>query len=265
MTPPYLKAPHFNDISWLAHGFFGRKGGISKGEFTSLNITNKEQACADAVNENRKRIAKTVGMENAPTLLTNQKHTNTVVVLEKPFAGHESPIADAMVTNQKNLLICIQTADCVPALFVDPINQIIGGAHAGWRGLSTGILENTIQTMIDLGAKRECIKAAIGPCAWAESYEVGADVMEAFPQFNDLFKQWHAPTKANGMGILKTFSFDLPTAALRTLQNEKLSEVSASPINTYTHEDDFFSFRRSTHQGKNHFGGQGSVIGLRNI
>lgn len=265
MPPPHLKAPHLNDIQWLAHGFFGRKGGVSEGEFTSLNITKKELACADAVNENRKRIAKTVGMENAPTLLTNQKHTNTVVILEKPFDGEKPPIADAMVTKEKNLLICIQTADCVPVLFVDPINQIIGGAHAGWRGLAAGILQNTLQAMINLGAKREHIKAAIGPCAWAESYEVGADVMEAFPQFNDLFKQWRAPTKANGMGVLKTFSFDLPTAALRTLQNEKLSELSASPINTYTHEEDFFSFRRSTHQGKNHFGSQGSVIGMRNI
>ncbi len=264
MTPPHLKAQHLNDIPWLAHGFFGRKGGISEGEFSSLNITKKELACANSVNENRKRIAVAVGMEAAPVLLTNQKHTNTVIVIDKPFSG-DGPIADAMVTKQKNILICMQTADCVPVLFVDPINQIIGGAHAGWRGLATGILQNTIQTMIDLGAKREHIKAAIGPCAWAESYEVGADVVEAFPQFNDLFKQWHAPTKANGMGILKTFSFDLPTAALRTLQVEKLTKVSSSPVNTYTHEEDFFSFRRSTHQGKNHFGGQASVIGMRDI
>ena len=263
MTPPHLKAPHLSNISWLAHGFFGRKGGVCEGEFSSLNIAKKELTCSDAVNENRKRIAIAVGMEDAPILLTNQKHTNTVIVIEKPFYG-DGPIADAMVTKQKNILLCIQTADCVPVLFVDPINQIIGAAHAGWRGLSLGILQNTMKTMIDLGAKREYIKAAVGPCAWAESYEVGADVVEAFPQFNDLFKQWHAPTKANG-GALKTFSFDLPTAALRTLQLENVLELSTSPVNTYTHEEDFFSFRRSTHQGKNHFGVQGSVIGIRDI
>jgi YfiH family protein len=264
MTPPHLKGPHLNNIPWLAHGFFGRKGGVCEGEFSSLNITKKELACPDAVNENRKRIAVAVGMETAPVLLTNQKHTNTVIVIEKPFYG-DGPIADAMVTRQKNILLCIQTADCVPVLFADPVNQIIGAAHAGWRGLAAGILQNTLQAMIDLGAKREHIKAAIGPCAWAESYEVGADVMEAFPQFSNLFKQWQAPTKANGTKALKTFSFDLPMAALRTLQLENISELSASPINTYTNEGSYFSFRRSTHQGKNHFGGQGSVIGIRDI
>lgn len=264
MNPPHIKAPHLIDIPWLAHGFFGRKGGVCEGEFSSLNVTLKESVCAHAVNENRKRIAKAIGMENALNLLTNQKHTNTVIVVEKPFGDHV-PIADAMVTNKKNILICIQTADCVPVLFVDPINQIIGGAHAGWRGLSTGILQNTIATMISLGAQREHIKAAIGPCAWAESYEVGRDVVDAFPQFNDLFQDWHAETKANSTRTKMTYSFDLATAAYRTLEAEKLSEISSSPVNTYTHEEDFFSFRRSTHQGKSHFGGQGSVIGMRNV
>lgn len=264
MNPPHLKAPHLAGIPWLAHGFFGRKGGLCEGEFSSLNITAKESACPIAVNENKKRIAKALGMENAHSLLMNQKHTNAVIVVEKPFNG-SAPIGDAMVTKQKNLLICIQTADCVPVLFVDPINQIIAGAHAGWRGLATGILQNTIHTMISLGAEREHIKAAIGPCAWAESYEVGKDVVDAFPQFNDLFQEWNEPTKANGMGTLKTFSFDLPNAAYRTLDAENLSEISKSPINTYTHEEDFFSFRRSSHQGKTHFGGQGSVIGMHNL
>ncbi len=108
--PPHLKAPHLNDIPWLAHGFFGRKGGISEGEFSTLNTTETELAYANDVNANRKRIAIAVGMENAPTVLTEQKHTNTIVGIEKPFNGDE-PIADAMVTKQKHIFICIQTAE----------------------------------------------------------------------------------------------------------------------------------------------------------
>ena len=264
MTPPYLKSPHLNDIPWLAHGFFGRKGGVSTGEFASLNISLHKGDSLENVLQNRARMAHVLSMENAPIVFACQKHTNTVLVVDEPFTD-KIPIADALVTRQENLILGVQTADCVPVLFVDPVAKIVAAAHAGWRGLADGILQNTIATMEELGAERENIRAAIGPCIWSESYEVGADVYEAFPDFTDLFTQWRMPTKANGMGVIKTFAFDLPMAAYRVLRNAGITHLSQSPINTYAHIHDYFSYRRSTHTGNVQFGGQASLIGLRNM
>ncbi|MES2608387.1 MAG: peptidoglycan editing factor PgeF [Pseudomonadota bacterium] len=264
MTPPNLKASNLNDIPWLAHGFFGRKGGTSTGEFESLNVSLKKGDLLENVMQNRQRMANALSMENIPIVFACQKHTNTVLVIDRPF-GDDVPTADALVTHQKNLIIGIQTADCVPVLFLDPFNKVIAAAHAGWKGLAGGILQNTLVAMESLGASRKHIKAAIGPCIWSESYEVGSDVHDAFPDSSDLFMHWRAPTKANGMGIIKTFGFDLPMAAYRTLQIAGIADINPSPINTYAHADDYFSYRRSTHLDEIRYGGQASLIGMPNI
>lgn len=259
VMPPHLKASNLNDISWLRHGFFGRRGGVSEDEFKSLNIALQKGDVPKNVLQNKQLIANALLMESAPVVFACQKHTNIVHVVDAPF-GENIPVADALVTQQRNILIGVQTADCVPVVFVDPLTQTIGVAHAGWKGLTGGILQNTINVMVKLGADKKNIKAAIGPCIWAESYEVGSDVVDSFPQFGDLFALWDLPLYAEKEK--KTYSFDLPRAAYLTLQSAGITCIDASPVNTYTHEDYYFSFRRSTHKGEKHFGGQASLIGI---
>ncbi|MES2252196.1 MAG: peptidoglycan editing factor PgeF [Pseudomonadota bacterium] len=263
MIPPHLKVTHLSEIPWLSHGFFGRRGGVSKGEFNSLNIGLQKGDSLENVCQNRQRMADALMMGNAPIVFACQKHTNSVLVIDAPFKG-DIPIADALVTKRKNLIIGVQTADCVPVLFIDPITKIIAAAHAGWKGLASGILQNTITVMEELGATRANIRAAIGPCIWSASYEVGSDVREAFPLFNDLFTPCKAFVNENKVNARTTFCFDLPMAAYRTLQNNGISSISPSPKDTYTHEHDFFSYRRSTHAGDSRFGGQASLIGMHN-
>ncbi|MDP3371587.1 MAG: peptidoglycan editing factor PgeF [Candidatus Paracaedibacteraceae bacterium] len=257
--PPHLKASNLNDIPWLKHGFFGRKGGVSEGEFESLNISLQKGDLPQNVLKNKQFMASALLMESAPVVLAYQKHTNIVKVIDAPF-GEDIPIADALVTRQKNLLIGVQTADCVPVIFVDPFTKIIAAAHAGWKGLADGILQNTINVMLEMGANKKNIKTAIGPCIWSESYEVGSDVVDSFPQFSDLFKLWELPSCAEKEK--KTYSFDLPMAVYRTLQSSEISCIDASSVNTYAQEDDYFSFRRSTHKRHERFGGQASLIGI---
>jgi hypothetical protein len=193
-----------------------------------------------------------------PTLVfVNQKHTNVAVLADPNLS--EPPIADALVTNQPGILIGIQTADCVPVLFVDAENGVVGAAHAGWRGFASGVLDSTIDLMIAQGAKRESISAAIGPCIWADSFEVGQDVRDAMPAFADLFSPW--PMDPNKIDPQK-FAFDLPEAVRRALVSKGIQNVSASPMNTYTNEDLYFSYRRSCHQGATGFGCQASIIGI---
>lgn len=257
MTPPFLTAPHFTDFSWLTHGFFGRKGGVSTGELKSLNVNSKKNDAPKAVRENRFRIAQTLGIKNSPLNFACQKHTPTALLITAPFDG-DPPIADALVTSTPGIIVGVQTADCVPVLYVDPIARVIAAAHAGWKGLADGILENTLTVMESAGANRAHIIAAIGPCIWQESYEVGADVKDMFAAFPDLFTPWHGNTTQNK----NTFAFNLPLAAYRSLEKAGITAISSSPINTYTAPDDYFSYRRTTHAGTAELGGQASVIAI---
>jgi copper oxidase (laccase) domain-containing protein len=144
---PFFMSPFLSPYSFSRHGFFGRNGGVSTGEFSSLNCGRFKGDADEAVFENRRRVVDALGVSDAKLLFLDQKHTSDVVVLDKPFDDHLNgniPIADAIVTGLFNQPIGVQTADCVPVLFLDPKTRLIGAAHAGWKGLSEGILQNTI-------------------------------------------------------------------------------------------------------------------------
>ncbi len=269
MLPPFLTVEAFqtNKKSWLTHGFFGRKGGVSTGVFDSLNVSFAERGDhPDCITQNRLRIATALNMEHAPVIFAHQKHTTTTLIVDKPFEG-ERPIADALITNTPGLIIGVQTADCVPVLFIDETTQVIAASHAGWKGLADGILQNTLIAMESLGAHRTRIIAAIGPCIHQDSYEVGEDVREAYPQFPELFTPWQ--NKSIGTTVDKvithkeTFAFNMPMAAYLTLKQAGIQKITPSPINTYTNPADYFSYRRSTHKGDSTFGNQASVIGIK--
>jgi YfiH family protein len=261
---PHLTADPLTQCKGIQHGFFGRRGGVSQGEFESLNAGLQKGDAAQNVTENRHRMAHALNMNDAPIVFACQKHTNTVLVIDQPFEG-EIPVADALITSTENLIIGVQTADCVPVLLADPEAKIVAAIHGGWRGLATGIVQNTILEMINIGATRHRIIAAIGPCIWADSYEVGEDVHAAFKSFDDVFKPWDRQSNNTCAEQTVTFAFDLPRAAYLILEHEGIVPITPSPIDTYAHESAYFSFRRSTHKGDERFGTQSSLIGLKEM
>jgi YfiH family protein len=160
----------------IAHGFFGRAGGVSAGIYASLNCGAGSRDDAANVVENKKRVKEALGADKLVTLA--QVHSNLVHVIPASApAKHRNdslnkPEADALVTNQPNLALGILTADCGPVLFADPQAGVIGAAHAGWKGAKSGVLENSIAAMESLGAKRDNIIAALGPTIAQSSYQV---------------------------------------------------------------------------------------------
>lgn len=113
----------------------------------------------------------------ADICLPKQKHTDKVHILESDI---EQVTADAVITSRKNILIGVKVADCVPILLFDNERKVMGAVHAGWRGTSSGILKNSIETMQKkFNSRPEDIKAAIGPSIKGCSYEVDKDVMSA--------------------------------------------------------------------------------------
>jgi YfiH family protein len=183
--------------------------------------------------------------------LMNQKHTNVVKHVSRDNYTDSDFICDGQVSNEKGIALAVQTADCVPILFLDSKQAIIGAAHAGWRGAIGGVIENTIAKMKKLGAEK--IKAIIGPCIRQDSYEVDPDFKEQFcendPANDKYFKiSNEKPNK---------FLFDLPSYVRGKLVNMGIVEVFDCDVNTYT-DSNLYSFRRYTHFG----GAYGSNISL---
>src|SRR6266480_7098527 len=139
-------------VPGVAHGFFGRRGGVSKGIYESLNCGPGSKDLRDDVMENRRRATAALSPDaNLVTLY--QVHSAEAVIVTAPWEIPENPKADAMATDRPGIALGILTADCAPILLADPQARIIGAAHAGWNGALSGIVESVLAAMMRLGAR----------------------------------------------------------------------------------------------------------------
>lgn len=251
-APPHARAHNLSTIDGIRHGFFGRKGGVSKGLYESLNIGQGSDDDVQAIRDNRDLIRK--AMRADKLLSCFQVHSAKVVTVTEPW--HTRPQADAMVTKVPGLALCILSADCVPVLFADTESGIIGAAHAGWKGALAGVCEATIEAMEALGARRETIAAAIGPAIQQDSYEVG-------PEFRDTFVGEHEWTdRLFKAGREDRSHFDLTGYVQAVLLREGVQAVDNLGHDTCAMEADYFSNRRRNLRGEDDYGRNGSVIVL---
>ena len=151
VTPDKMKlcASSLAAIDGVAHGFFTRQGGVSRGIYASLNCGPGSGDDAGCVQENRARVAEILGAEPTRLLTLFQKHSATAVVAKSPWEAGSMPEADAIVTATPGLAVGVLTADCTPVLFCDGEARVVGAAHAGWRGALSGIVEATVEAMTD--------------------------------------------------------------------------------------------------------------------
>jgi YfiH family protein len=250
LTADNLASPH------LAHGFFGRADGVSQGIFASLNCGPGSGDVRADVIENRHRAAEALS-PGANLLTLYQIHSGDAVAVTEPWNIGEGPQADAMVTNVPGVALGILTADCAPVLFADAEAGVIGAAHAGWKGALFGVIDSAIVAMERLGARRDRIAAAIGPCISQAKYEVGAEFRERFLEAASGNARWFVPSDR-----AEHFRCDLEGYVTARLQAASLAQVERVSACTYAREDDFFSFRRATHRGEKDYGRQVSAIVL---
>ena len=236
----------------LRHGFFGRRGGISTGDFAGLNVSLSVGDDPEAVAANRQTVADAMAI--GPLAILKQTHSTRVQTLTGQIAAGTID-ADAMVTASPGLALGILTADCTPILFADPEARVIGAAHAGWRGAVDGIIGNTIAAMVALGALPSRIVTAYGPTIHAENYEVGdqfkADFLSLHPG-----GEAHFHTPAGGQP-----HFDLPGFVAEQLRAAGVAAIGQVGNCTYGHPHRYFSHRYATHQ-QTRTGRQIAVIGL---
>jgi polyphenol oxidase len=261
MTQPRIPILKADCLTAVKHGFFSRQGGVSTHLYDSLNCSfrdNRNQKYRDKrahVVENRKRAVEAAGLSVQNLCTLSQVHGNKVVVLKS--VPSKVPVADGVVTTAPQLVLGIQTADCVPVLFLDGKHKVIGAAHAGWRGALAGVIQETVEAMEKCGAKASSISAAIGPCIDQESYEVSEELYREFLNQSSENKQFFEPQDTPGK-----FLFDLPGYVEYQLSHCNVGQVERLPYSTYEQEDLFFSCRRATHQGEKDFGGHLSIISL---
>lgn len=190
-----LQARSLAALPMIRHGFFTRAGGVSQGVYASLNAGVGSNDDPHRVEENRARMAGALGVTPDRLLSVYQIHSPDVVVADEPWPASARPRADAIVTRRPGLAIAASTADCGPVLFADPQAQVIGAAHAGWRGALAGVTDATIAAMEHLGAARDRIVAAIGPLIRQPNYEVGLEVAARFQDEHPDNEQFFAPSK----------------------------------------------------------------------
>ncbi|UAK24633.1 peptidoglycan editing factor PgeF [Sphingomonas nostoxanthinifaciens] len=241
-------------LAGIPHGFLGRPGGVSTGIFASLNVGLGSGDDPDAVAENRRRAAAAV-LPDAPLLTPYQIHSSSAAIVLAPFAGDDRPHADALVTNRPGVLIGILTADCVPVLLADAEGGVVGAAHAGWKGALGGITDAAIAAMEQLGARRERISAAIGPCIARASYEVDDAFARRFEEADPANERFFGASARDGHQ-----QFDIEAYVLARLAAAGVRRVEALSLDTYANPDRFFSYRRATHRGERDYGREIAVI-----
>lgn len=245
------------DLKCVRHGFFTREGGTSAGVYAGLNAGRNTDDAPAARDENLRRIAAWLGIAPEGLLQIDQVHGNNVVTVTAPWEPAARPKADGMVTRVRGLGLLIQTADCGPLLFADAKAGVIGAAHAGWRGAVGGIVEATLAAMEALGAQRDAICAAIGPCIGPQSYEVGADFPVPFIQEDRHNEAFFTASPARGK-----FLFDLPGYLAQKLTRLGIKSVAPSSADTFAAPDRFFSYRYACLHGEGKTGRLASVIAL---
>ncbi len=239
---PYLSFPLLEDTGIVKHGFSTRLGGVSKGHCKSMNISTTRGDEPEAIEENRRRIARAIGVDPQDFTYTHQTHTTNVAVVEEKDRGGRFLETDGMVTNVPDICLVTFYADCVPLFFVDPVHRAIGLSHSGWRGTAGRMGEVTLRLMQkQYGTDPAQVFAAIGPSICQDCYEVSQEVIE---KFKDTFdeKLWGELfyEKPNGK-----YQLDLWRAnqAVLTEAGVPREQIAVTNVCTHCNPDILFSHR----------------------
>ena len=237
------------------HGFLGRCGGVSAGGLAGLNVGYGSGDDREAIEANRRRAIDAL-LPAAALATVHQVHSAEAVKVEQAWPHEARPNADAMVTDRQGILLGILTADCAPVLFADLDAGVVGAAHAGWRGALAGVTDQAIAAMERLGARRDRIAAAVGPCIAQASYQVDEEFRERFLGDDPANARFFSEEAAGQP------HFDLPRYVVHRLLAAGVEQVEALHLDTYADPDRFYSYRRATHMGEADYGRQLSAIAL---
>lgn len=242
-------------LAGVRHGFLTRQGGVSNGPYASLNCGLGSRDDPANVAENRRRAVAMVA-PGARLVGLYQVHGRDCVTATDPWDDADRPHADALVTATPDVALAILTADCAPVLFADAHAGVVGAAHAGWKGALAGVTDATLDAMEALGARRERIAAAVGPCIAQASYQVDATMRSRFLADDPASERFFADDAD------ARFRFDLAGYVAARLAAAGVGRVEITGQDTYADGLRFFSYRRATHRDEGDAGRQVSLIAI---
>lgn len=241
LTPEFIDGPAWSGVHSLVTT---RRGGVSTGPYESFNVGRRAGDDPEAVIENLARLAQYLP---GPVHWVRQVHGAHVVVPGEDILDMaEEPPADAQVTTARGRVLAVLAADCLPVLLTDEHATVLGVAHAGWRGLAAGVLENTLEAMRQLRPEARGWRAWVGPGIGPSAFEVGDDVWDAFCGHDanaTVFFQ-------ERVGVPGKWLADLPGLAGYRLRQAGVAAPELSGLCTYSDPARFYSYRRDGASGR---------------
>lgn len=242
----------------VSHGFLSRRGGVSSGQFASLNFDGRDGDPLENIAQNKAIAASACDCPLENIVTVNQVHKNGVLCLDdETLRTYDKPVdADAIITDRLNVPIGILTADCLPILLYDPVKKAAGVVHAGWKGTVKGVAAATVEAMtVSYGSKPQDLMAAIGPhireCCLRVKEDVRAEFVKAFGSIDKIF---HTDAEGLRLDLRAVNSLQLIAAGL------KQDHIDTVAPCTSCYSDLFFSYRKD--EGRT--GRQLSYIMLKN-
>lgn len=224
----FLTFPSLSKLDFVNHAFSTRIGGVSNGEFKSMNLNFKRGDDPENVTENYKIFCKAAGFDYNTLVSSSQDHNTFVRSVTKKDCGigiyreHDIQSVDALITNEPDVTLVTHYADCTPLFFADPEKRVIALAHAGWRGTVAKIGEITVDKMVEeYGSDPSDIIAVIGPAIGFCCYEVDTPVFEQFASFTELKPAYFTKTLGHGKYLI-----DLKEANRRMLLEAGLLSIN---------------------------------------
>lgn len=257
---PYLTYNRLSHIDFITHGFSTKYGGVSTGEFTSMNLAFNRGDNPQNVLENYRLLAQAVGVDFNTLVASAQDHHTVVRCVDKSNIGtgitkpRDLQSVDALITNKPDVTLVTYYADCTPIFFVDTSNKVIALAHGGWKGTAGRIVQKVIATMTDkYGTDPKNVVAAVGPAIGKCCYEVDINCARHFMDLNDVPNYKIITEKPNGKYML-----DLPMTNAVLLQNSGVlcENIVISDVCTKCHSDLLWSHRAT----KGHRGTMAAVM-----
>lgn len=210
-----------------------RTGGVSKGDFNSLNLGLNTEDAEEHVEQNRKLFFSALGIDESNLASSYQVHGNEILIANE---SQRATGYDAIITNKVNLFVAVTIADCTPVLIYDKHTHAVAAIHAGWRGTAAKIVERTLNEMQKIfGTKAEDCFAYIGTCISKNAFEVGSEVAKEFDaefvQFNETKQKHFVDLKAANLQQLQQFGVPI-------------SQIEIAETCTVLNNDSYFSYRK---------------------
>ena len=234
----YFEFEHFNKTGLVAHCFSTRIGGVSQTPYDSMNLAYHMGDNADTVKKNYQLISEAVGFDSEKIIMTDQIHENYHHTV---YDGTQPEWVDGLITEVPGYTLSSYYADCVPLLFLDPVEKVIANAHAGWRGTSFDMAGKTLQELYyEFGCEYKNILVGIGPAISGKHYEVGVDVVDQLLEY--------LPMAADHMTQVSDEKWTVDLVAINyhsmLAMGIPAENIEVADLCTYEHPELFFSHRR---------------------